>query len=208
MVYGLKPPTTHQQIAPGTDEGWTRAGSDPNWKPTVNPDDHGVVLNPDGTIGTRTPSNVPDWGGSSSHDRDGNLIPGGTGDPGTYGPGGTKNWTPVNNSWDWSKFGGNRGTQTVDSGGLPTTGSGLSGKTPPSTGPKGPWLPGATNDEYYSRQFRAITEQRNAHQEAQKAAAIRAAAAAAAPQQAIRTDWSWANNGAGLPVAPTTETGA
>ncbi len=112
----------------------------------------------------------------------------------------------ANTSWDWTKVGGGTGTQTVDSGGLPSAGSGLSGKAPPSSGPKGPWLPGATNDEYYSRQFRAITEQRNAHQEAQKAAALRAQAAAANPAPVQPTDWSWARNGKGLPavdVAPT-----
>jgi hypothetical protein len=198
-VYGLRPPTLHNVDSKG--EEVMHEGSDPNWKPQVTPDYNGMGTNG----GQRTPTNttggsVPAWGGSASHDPAGNVVPGGTADPGVWGPGGTKHWTPGQTNWDWSKVGGGTGTQGMDPN------STVTGPMTEYPGQESPWgqpgRPGG-NKEFYASQFNTLLNQRKLFNQASLAAGLRAKAAADNPQPTGPTDWSWANGGKGLPGVET-----
>lgn len=194
-VYGLKPPTTHTVVMGG--ESIKMEGSDPNWKPQVQPDYNG--MGDDG--GTRTPTNTAgtgvNWGGSGTHDINGNVVPGGPADPSVYGPGGSQYWKPgdpVNTSWDWGQAPGQGG----GTGGPDMTGYSLNygpGRDSPWGMPNRP----GNNKDFYAKQFNnLLLEQQNA-KSAEIAAAIRQNYAQTHPQAAPAMDWSWANNGRGLP---------
>jgi hypothetical protein len=97
-----------------------------------------------------------------------------------------------NSSWDWSKF----------QSSLP-----VSPDAPPyssdfTLGEDSPWgnegTPGG-NAEFYNQQFNNLNRQSQNHQKGQVAAALRRMAASQNPQEAPEMDWSWANNGQGLP---------
>jgi hypothetical protein len=156
-VLGIMPTTTYVD----TENEILMEGADPNWVTTVNPDKNG--MGDDG--GQRTPWNVDDWSGSDTHDVDGNVIPGGQGDPTSipvYEPPRlpdppTDTGTGVDTTTDW-------GTGT---GVTPTTGNDDFGNQP---------LPGligyesSSNKDFYQKQFQDLRAQTMRQQGAEQLA--------------------------------------
>ena len=110
-----------------------------------------------------------------------------SGNPGNnFGGGG-------NTSWDWSQFESN----------LPTVSEFAPPYTPDYTlGQESPWGNAGVeggNEEFYRTQFNNLNRQNQAQQTAAIAAALRRKFAAENPAEPTPNDWSWANNGQGLP---------
>jgi hypothetical protein len=162
---------------------------------------------PDGTLGQGTGHLTP--GGASGQgvydpnnpyvgdvDENGDYVPGvdifkpnkGPGPDPTSNTGGGSN-----TSWDWSNFGSS----------LPQAGEGAPPYTPDYTlGEESPWGTEGSeggNNEFYNKQFNNLTRQSQAHQGQQFAAGLRRLASEQNPKEAPAMDWSWVNNGQGLP---------
>jgi hypothetical protein len=182
FVHGIKPAESYD-----AGQGIIQEGKDPD--PYVyNPAND----NPDFTTGRGDTAPDVTFGGG--------YVDGGTGDnfqEGAYDPTEQPGYRPPSvgdsTSWDWGQFGSNNPT-------------GVDNAPPYSTdftlGEDSPWgnegTPGG-NEEFYNKQFNNLTRQSQAHQQQQMAAGIRRQMAAENPREATEMDWSWANNGQGLP---------
>lgn len=201
-VYGTRPEKSYKKDMGNGLGGERIEGIDPDWQPSVQPDRNG--MGDDG--GTRRPDNTDDWEGSGTHDIDGNPIPGSQGDP-SSNPNLDQNGGGGNNSnnggagyggngntnWDWSEFESN----------LPQVSEFAPPYTPDYTlGQESPWGNSGVeggNDEFYRTQFNNLSRQNQAWQTQALGAAIRRKFNAQNRPEPTPTDWSWANNGQGLP---------
>jgi hypothetical protein len=202
MVRGTRPEQSYKKDM-GNGLGSKRIeGIDPDWQPSIQPDRNG--MGDDGS--TRRPDNVDDWQGSGTHDIDGNPIPGSQGDPSSNpnldqngGGGNNSNNGGAyyagngNTSWDWGDFESN----------LPQASEFAPPYTPDYTlGEESPWGNSGVeggNDEFYRTQFNNLNRQNQAQQTQAIAAAVRRQFANQNPAEPAPIDWSWANNGQGLP---------
>jgi hypothetical protein len=131
----------------------------------------------------------------------GGYVDGGTGNnfqEGAYDPTEQRDYVAPNSagdntSWDWSQF----------QSSLPR-----SPDAPPysanfTLGEDSPWgnagTPGG-NEDFYNKQFNNLTAQSQASQNGAISAAMRRQAASENRPEAPAMDWSWANNGQGLPT--------
>ena len=159
--------------------------------PVTQPDYNG--MGNDG--GQRTPTNTggdsggPAWGGSGSHDIDGNIIPGGSADPNRYA------YRPPTGS-PGINFGGGGGS--LPGGGQSGAGGGTggpSGGLPPGGNLYGPPMPfggyEGPNAELYASQFGNAVAGSNAFQHNQLAAALRKEQADSQPSQPFDFDSIW-----------------
>ena len=204
-VYGIKP-TSMYQTSLGADDTTMSEGVDPNWQPYTVPDMNGIgrgnpILDDSGATtgydggGQRTPENteiydtLPNseyqgWQGSTSHDRDGNIIPGGPADP---------NSRPVYERGD-PFIGSVNDTFGANAGGMNTLDPGyqsnIQGNDLERFG-----YDSSSNQDFYQRQFADMRAQQMRQDDREGQAREAATAAANAPQgEAFGGDpWAWAN---------------
>ena len=182
-VYGIKPTSTYQASG-GSDDTTRIEGVDPDWQTRTIPDMSGI-----GRFGggQRTPENTGSyvdptmvWQGSDSHDREGNIIPGGPADPNSRPvyERGTPFAGSVNDTFGRDIGGAVSGPAPIDWAANQYTDSPLIG------------YESSSNKDFYQQQFADMRNQQMTDRMRQNAAA-----SYQPPEQTNVMDdpWSWAN---------------